>query len=78
MGALQVKRVPDDIHDELRRRAHQEGMTVRDYVLDLIRRDQAMPSRLDWIGSLSRLRPIRTDRSAADLIREQRASRGGG
>ena len=44
MGAIQVKDVPEELHEALRRRAIQEGMTLADYVLDLIRRDSACPA----------------------------------
>ena len=35
MGAIQVKDVPEELHEALRRRAIQEGMSLADYVLDL-------------------------------------------
>lgn len=37
MGNLQVKNVPTELHEELRRRAAESGSTVRDYVLDYLR-----------------------------------------
>jgi predicted nucleic acid-binding protein len=72
---LQIKDLPEDIHDELRRRASRSGMTVRDYVLDLLRRDQSIPSRVEWLESLRQLDPVEAGRPAAELIREQRAAR---
>ncbi|MDP8969564.1 MAG: hypothetical protein M3N52_03505 [Actinomycetota bacterium] len=77
MGNLQVKNIPEDVHAELRRRAAQAGMTVRDYVLGLIRRDQSMPSRQDWVASVRRRRPVVLDRPVAEVIAEQRAGRDG-
>lgn len=70
-----MKDVPEEVHSELRRRARQMGMTVRDYVLDLIRRDQALPSRADWLDALRRTKPVRLGGPAADLIREHREAR---
>jgi hypothetical protein len=78
VGNLQVKDVPEELHMELRRRAGQVGMTVRDYVLDLIRRDQALPSRQDWLDSLRGLKPVPLDRPAADIIRGERRARAAG
>jgi antitoxin FitA len=75
MSNLQIKDLPDEIHEELRRRAAQAGMSVRDYVLDLIRRDQALPSRQDWLGSLRALPEVKTSRRPAELIREERKRR---
>ena len=75
MGNLQVKNLPEPVHSELRKRAAQAGMTVRDYVLDLIRRDQALPSRSDWAAEVRALEPVEIDESSSELIARQRAGR---
>jgi hypothetical protein len=71
---LQIKDVPPELHDELRRRAAQRDMTMRDYVLDLIRRDQLMPSTVDWLERVRSREPISGIRSA-DVLAEARAER---
>lgn len=77
MANLQIKDLPDDVHDELRRRARQHGSTMRDYVLRLILDDQARPSRDDWLARL-RARPrIDLDRPVADLLAADRRERYG-
>jgi antitoxin FitA len=58
MGAIQVKDVPEELHEALRRRAIQEGMTLADYVLDLIRRDLGLPSRREWLERLAASEPV--------------------
>ena len=58
MGAIQVKDVPEELHEALRRRAIQEGMTMADYVLDLIRRDLGLPSRREWLERLATREPV--------------------
>jgi antitoxin FitA len=58
MGAIQVKDVPEELHAALRRRAIQEGMTMADYVLDLIRRDLGLPSRREWFERLAAREPV--------------------
>jgi hypothetical protein len=58
MGAIQVKDVPEELHAALRRRALQEGMTMADYVLDLIRRDLGLPSRRAWLERLATREPV--------------------
>ena len=75
MGNLQVKNLPEPLHSELRRRAAEAGMTVRDYVLDLIRRDQALPSRSDWAAEVRALKPVEMEESSAEVIARQRAER---
>ena len=58
MGAIQVKDVPEELHEALRRRAIEEGMTMADYVLDLIRRDLGLPSRRAWLERLAASEPV--------------------
>jgi plasmid stability protein len=55
MASLQIKNVPDEMHIELRRRAGQRGITVRDYMLDLLRSDQRLPSKQDWLAGVAKL-----------------------
>ena len=66
MGAIQVKDVPEELHEALRRRAIQEGMTLADYVLDLIRRDLGLPSRREWFERLATREPV--DISRQDIL----------
>jgi len=63
------------MYDELRRRAAQEGSTIRDYVLKLIERDQRLPSKKDWLDRVARLEPVAVSRSAAEMVREAREER---
>jgi plasmid stability protein len=74
MGAIQVKDVPEEVHEALRRRAIKEGMTLADYVLDLIRRDLGLPSRREWFERLATREPVEGGDVAAE-IRAARAER---
>ena len=53
-----MKDVPEELHEALRRRAIEEGMTMADYVLDLIRRDLRLPSRRKWLERLATREPV--------------------
>lgn len=64
---LQVKNVPDSLHQELRRRAARAGLTVRDYVLRLIEADQRLPSTEEWLDDVRSHPPVPV--SAADAVR---------
>lgn len=75
MANLQVKNVPEDIHEELRRRAELRGVTVRDYVLDMLRRDQERPTKEEWLAHLRSLPRTVMDRPTDELIREDREER---
>ncbi len=75
VGMIQVKNVPPAVHSEVRRRADQEGLTIRDYVLNLIARDQRIPSKRDWLERVGQLEPVAVSESAADMVRAGREER---
>ncbi len=77
MANLQIKNVPEDLHEELRRRAKLRRMTVRDYVLELIERDQVRTSMQEWLAELASRPPRANIRpgQAAEWIREAREER---
>ncbi|CAN5462067.1 hypothetical protein BH18ACT16_BH18ACT16_11810 [soil metagenome] len=54
---------PEPVLGELRRRASQAGMTVRDYDLYLIRQDQEFPLRSDWAAEVRAMHPVEMDES---------------
>lgn len=53
---LQVKDLPDELHDALRRRAEEEGTTLSALVTRLLRRELALPSTAAWLDELRRRR----------------------
>lgn len=63
------------MYEQLRHRAAQEGLTIRDYALKLIERDQRLPSKKDWLDRVVLLEPVAVSRSAADTVREARDER---
>jgi plasmid stability protein len=76
MGAIQVKDVPEELHEALRRRALEHGMTMADYVLDLLRRDLGLPSRREWFERLATREPVNLrPGEAAEAIHAERAER---
>ena len=75
MANLQIKNLPDEMHNELKRRAAEEGISLRDYLLRLIGQDLAKPSRAEWFKELDRLPRTKLERPAADYIREDREAR---
>jgi plasmid stability protein len=75
MANLQIKNLPEDLHAELRRRARLDGVTIRDYVFGLIRNDQALAHKRDWLHRMRARRPVPLDRPTAELIAQDRAER---
>ena len=77
MGAIQVKNVPDDLHEALRRRAAEEDIDLQDYIMGLIRRDLALPSQREWLEEL-RAQPVtRGTPPATEELRALRRERAG-
>jgi plasmid stability protein len=72
MANLQVKNVPDAFYNRLRRRARREGRTIRDVVLEALRRELA---REEFRDRLARRRPVDLGRSAASALADVRAER---
>jgi hypothetical protein len=75
VATLQVKDVPEDLHRELRRRADLEGLSIRDYLLRLIRNDQQRPPMTEWLARLRQLEPLDLGAPAAELVQADRAAR---
>lgn len=74
MANLQVKNVPPELYEELRRRAAQRHVTIRDYVLALIVDDQRRPTADDWLESLRSRGPL-ADLAGVDVAAIVRAGR---
>ncbi|MGH4007723.1 MAG: hypothetical protein ACRDTH_06095 [Pseudonocardiaceae bacterium] len=66
--------VPDDLRRELRRRADLEGLSIRDYLLRLVRNDQQRPPATEWLARLRQLEPLDIGAPAADLVKADRAA----
>jgi plasmid stability protein len=73
MKNLQIKNVPPDVHEALRKRARNEGMTMSDYLLDLIKRDLERPTMREWFELVKSREPIDID--GAQAVNEARAER---
>jgi plasmid stability protein len=56
MSSVQVKNVDEETHELLRQRAASAGMTLGEYVLELIRKDLRKPSKAEWLARI-RARP---------------------
>lgn len=74
MGAIQVKNVPEDVHAAIRDRAADEGMSVGEYVLGVVRRDLALPTQRAWFADLAS-RDAAEGIDAARALSESRAER---
>jgi antitoxin FitA len=80
VSAIQVKNLPEPLHAELRRRAAEEGMTLAEYVLDVLRRDLALPGQRQWLERVGSREPVPTAGvlDALDATRAEREAELGG
>lgn len=77
MPAIQVKNVPDDLHDQLRRRAAEKGLTIGEYVLEAVRKELRNQELDDWLDRVAGDPPVvglttEDNLAALDAGREER------
>ena len=72
---IQVRDVPEQVHRELKARAAQEGMSLSDFIKRELVHTLERPTLREWLRRTQQAKPIRTGRSAAEVIRELRDSR---
>ena len=72
---IQVRDVPEEVHSILKSRAAREGMSLSDFLKKELARAAERPTMQEWLERTQQARPIRTRRSPAQVIREQRDSR---
>lgn len=76
MSAIQVKNVPPELHEAIRQRAAEEGVDLGEFVLEVLQRELAVPSRRGWIAALHRQPSVTGLPPTAELLREARADDG--
>ena len=69
---IQIRNVPDDLHQTLKARAAHAGMSLSDYLLNEVRQVAARPTLDELVERLRRRKPIRTEEPSAEIIRRYR------
>ena len=72
---VRIDDVPTDLHRKLKARAAAEGISVRDYVVRVIRAAVERPSRQELLDRLSAQPRVRLRESPAAVIRSFRDGR---
>lgn len=75
MSMIQIRNVPDELHRELKARAARSGMTLSDYLLDLIRKSAERPEPEVLLMRLRERSPVYPSESPADAVRAEREAR---
>ncbi len=68
---LQIRGIPVRLRDELRRKAESKGVSMSQYLIELIQRDVPRKMPLDeWLALLRKDPPVKLGVSGAELVRE--------
>jgi len=75
MSMIQIRNVPEELHRELKVRAVRAGMTLSDYLLDLIRKAAERPEPDVLLRRLRERSPVNPAEPPADAVRAEREAR---
>src|SRR6266566_4469455 len=67
---LQIRGIPVKTRDALRRKAESKGVSMSQYLVELIRRDVGKMPLEDWLAMVRHDPPVKLGRPAAELLRE--------
>lgn len=69
---IQIRNVPDDLHQTLKARAAKAGMTLSDYLLSEIEQVAKKPTMKEWLERVSSREPVEVDEPPAEVVRRMR------
>jgi post-segregation antitoxin (ccd killing protein) len=70
---VQIRGVPVVLRDRLRKRADSKGLSMSQYVIEILTDDLARPTLAEWLTEVGKSPPIDLGgKSGADLVREGR------
>jgi plasmid stability protein len=72
---IQVRDVPESVHGTLKARAAREGMSLSDFIKRELERVAERPTMQEWLEQTRRAKPIPTNQTATQVIRELRDER---
>ncbi|TMF72778.1 MAG: hypothetical protein E6I18_16685 [Chloroflexi bacterium] len=74
---VQIRGVPLALRERLRRRADGKGLSMSQYVIEILKDDLARPTIAEWAAEVGKLPPIDLGgKTGADLVREGRRELG--
>ena len=69
---IQLRNVPPELHRKLKSRAALAGMSLSDYLIEIVARDAGKPTSEDLLQRIRSREPVEVSESAVDIIREHR------
>lgn len=72
---IQIRNVPEPLHRELKARAARSGMSLSDYLLDVVRRAAERTTPREMRERLAEREPVSPRESPAAAVRAERDAR---
>jgi plasmid stability protein len=72
---IQIRNVPENVHRELKARAARGGMTLSDYLLDVIRKATERPEPELLLRRIRDRAAVHVSESPAEAVRAERDAR---
>jgi plasmid stability protein len=72
---VQIRDIPDKVHSVLKARALREGMSLSDFIKRELQWAAERPSMVEWLERTKEMKPIRSNKTAAKIVRELRDHR---
>jgi len=73
---VQIRGMPAGLRDRLRRRSDRKGVSMSQYVIEVLRDDLSRPTLEEWWEEVRKLPPLKLRTPAADAIRAARREEG--
>jgi plasmid stability protein len=70
---LQIRGVPVALRERLRRRASRKGLSMSQYVIEMLKDDLSRPTVAEWVAEVGKLPPVDFGgETSAELVRAGR------
>ena len=74
---LQIRGIPASLRERLRRRAAGKGVSMSQYVIEILKDDLARPTVAEWAAEVGKRPPVDLGgKTSADLVRAARRELG--
>jgi plasmid stability protein len=72
---IQIRHVPEEVHRKIKARAARAGMSMSDFLLQLLERSLEVATREEFLERLDSLPSVELKESVADILAEERQKR---
>ena len=72
---IQIRNVPDDVHEVYKRRAAEAGMSLQEYLLSDLTAKAATPTMQEWLDRVSRIDRTSSTVTLEDIVADIRRHR---